>query len=481
MKKTSLFLRAILLVLLFSVSTLQADEMDDGFSDGGDDPFGETSSGDDAFSDEGASDVFSENDSDETSEGDSDESSDEEEGLFTGFSGKLTQQMALAYSNDKAQDIYSSLRSTLFLNYTHKFENEFAIKLTGRAFYDGKYDSLNGIYTQEQINELRTEVEIFEGYINGSIIDGLDFKVGRQIEVWGRSDTIRVTDILNPVDNRRPGLLDVEDLRLPRGLAKLDYYIGDWRISPIVVLEDRFTKIPPFGSTYNPFPDGIPKDKKYSDFGYALSVGYEGSGWDMGLYFAHVRDDFPYISFATDTKKFDNGENPFSLANTEHSLMDMLGGAFNIVSGSWLFKSEFAYFKTGNFVTDFSRFDGLFGFEYTGFSGVIISYDVSGRSFFDYDKRLKPFGEALAVGDVALEHAFRINRDWVNATVHTSYLVFLYGLGFNEGGFHRLAVDYDLADGLKANLSFIDYIPGSVIFNLVQDEYVIASDISYTF
>ena len=530
MKKLSLFRFIVVFLLIFNVSTLYADEMDDGFGDEstsesddfGEDAFGDeessdttssssedsssstdegfeddsgssdddgfeddsSSSGDDAFSDEGGSDVFDEDSSssDEASEGDSEE--EEEESWLKDFSGKITQQMALSYSNTKAQDIYSSLRSTLFINYAHKFENGYAVKLTGRAFYDGKYDSLNGTYTKDQIDNLRTETEIFEAYVEGSIIDGLDFKIGRQIEVWGRSDTIRVNDILNPVDNRRPGLLDVEDLRLPRTMAKFDYFIGDWRISPIWIIEDRFTKIPPYFSTYSPFDylgGPLPKNKTYDNFGYALSIGLEGSGWDLGLYAAHIRDDFPYVSFITNTEKLQSIKNPLSLGGIEHNQMDMVGAAFNIVFGSWLFKTEMAYFNTGVLSTEFSRFDLLGGLEFTGFSDIVISYDVSGRNFFGFDSFVEPFVKLIEIDKIGVEHAFRISKDWVTATVHTSLLMFLYGTGFDEGGFRRVAVKYDLADGISANLSLIDYIKGSVVFDQVQDEYIIASDISYTF
>jgi len=63
------------------------------------------------------------------------------------------------------------------------------------------------------------------------------------VVVWGRSDTIRVTDVLNPIDNRRPGMVDIEDLRLPVAMAKLDYFVGDWRVTPIAILEQRFQKV----------------------------------------------------------------------------------------------------------------------------------------------------------------------------------------------------------------------------------------------
>ena len=49
-------------------------------------------------------------------------------------------------------------------------------------------------------------------------------KLGRQIVNWGRSDTVRVLDVINPLDNREPGLVDIEDLRLPVTMARVDYF-----------------------------------------------------------------------------------------------------------------------------------------------------------------------------------------------------------------------------------------------------------------
>ena len=65
--------------------------------------------------------------------------------------------------------------------------------------------------------------------------------------VWGKSDNLRVTDVLNPLDNREPGLVDIEDLRLPTTMTKLDLYLGDWNLSGMVVHEVRFNKAPALG------------------------------------------------------------------------------------------------------------------------------------------------------------------------------------------------------------------------------------------
>ena len=220
----------------------------------------------------------------------------EEARFLPGLTGEITEQVAYSLHNDKPHNSFSSVKSSLFLDYEHKFENGFKFKTNAKAYYDAIY-SIKGRddFTKQELDELESEVELFDAYIEGKITDNFDYKVGRQVVVWGRSDTIRVTDILNPLDNRRPGMTDIEDLRLPVTMVKLDYFVGDWRITPIAIVEQRFSKNPPFGSDFNPVPFVVPSNKSYDDVTYALSVGAEFSGWDINFYAADTHDDAGYL------------------------------------------------------------------------------------------------------------------------------------------------------------------------------------------
>ncbi|MEA2027504.1 MAG: DUF1302 family protein [Campylobacterota bacterium] len=290
------------------------------------------------------------------------------EPLIKGLTGKLTQQLAYGWNTPEPHDGFNSFKSSLFLDYEHKFESGVKIKINAKAYYDSIYrmrDKEN--YSTQEIDELESEVELFDAYIEGKISEKFDYKIGRQVVVWGRSDTIRVTDILNPIDNRRPGMVDIEDLRLPVTMAKFDYFVGDWRITPIAILEQRFSKNPPFGTAFNPAPTAMPEDEEYDDVTYALSIGGEFSGWDINFYGANVRSDSGHM----------DGRN----TTLQHDKVTMLGSALNVTTGSWLFKSELAYFDglrystTGN--SEFKRLDFLLGFEYNGIADTTISYDFA--------------------------------------------------------------------------------------------------------
>ena len=88
------------------------------------------------------------------------------------------------------------------------------LKINARAFYDPMYDVSNADYYPAEVDELRTELWLFEAYLEWNVMENLDVKLGRQVVVWGRNDSIRITDILNPLDFRRPGTLDIENLKI---------------------------------------------------------------------------------------------------------------------------------------------------------------------------------------------------------------------------------------------------------------------------
>ncbi len=390
------------------------------------------------------------------------------EPTFKDFTGKLTEEATLSYDDKTPHNGISSLKSSLFLDYEHKFNNGFKVKTNAKAYYDAIY-SIRGRekYSKDELNEFESEVKLFDAYIEGSLTNKLDMKIGRQVVVWGRSDTIRITDVLNPLDNRRPGMVDIEDLRLPVGMVKFDYYIRDWRITPIAVIEQRFSKNPPAGSTYNPSINSIPSDKSYSDITPALSIGAEFSGWDINFYASNLRDDTGY---------FKNGK-------INHNRVKMFGTALNILNGSWLFKTELAYFNGLKYTAikdkTFNRTDGLIGLEYNGIADTHISYDISLRKVDDYNKILR--NNPRPIKKDKYQQAFRISSDFINSTLHANYLISLFGKELNEGGFQRAWIKYDISDGINANIGLVDYIGGSKLFDTIKNSDMIFTNLSYSF
>jgi len=385
-----------------------------------------------------------------------------------GITGTLTEEVAYAPNEPKPHHGLTSMKSSLFLDYEHKFDNGFKVKTNAKGYYDSVYDIRDKKdYTQDERDELQSEIELYDAYIEGSLSDKLDFKIGRQVVVWGRSDTIRITDVLNPIDNRRPAMTDIEDLRLPVTMAKLDYFLGDWRVTPIAILEQRFTKNPPFGGGFNPSPRALPDDKDYHDVTPALSIGGEFSNWDINFYASQLHSDSGYLKGT----------------EINHDKVDMVGTALNLLSGSWLFKSELAYFDGIKFTSTqdqkFKRTDVLLGTEYNGIADTMVSYDISLRNINNYDDRLA--NDFISTKERTYQHAFRISSDFLNATLKANYLISLYGSKMDEGGFQRVWFDYDIADGIKSTIGFVDYRGGSKLFDSIRDNDMIFGSLDYSF
>ena len=377
------------------------------------------------------------------------------------FEGKFTQSTAYSFHNDKPHDGLSSLKSTLFLEYNYNLPKDFKLKINANAFYDLAYNiKSRDDFSKEDIDALESEVELFDAYIQGALTEKLDLKIGHQVVVWGKSDTIRITDVINPLDNRRPAMVDIEEMRLPTAMVKLDYYHDKWKISPIMIVQQKFNKNPPFGGDFNPNPQKIPKQKIPHSPSFALNVAGEFSAFDVDFYFADIyAQDELGLPFVSHDEK-----------------MQMFGIALNYVYDTWLFKGEFAYKKDFQFLADagkkYDRIDSLLGFEYRGIADTTFSYDVANKHMGDKS----PLFE-----QDSYQHAFRATSDFLNATVHGNYLIALFGEKLDKGGFQRAWVKYDIADGISANVGLVDYIAGSPIFDAIDDNDMIFVDIMYSF
>jgi hypothetical protein len=337
------------------------------------------------------------------------------------------------------------------------------VRTSGHVFYDAAY-SINDRedYTDEVLDHYEKEIEIDEFYVQGRLSKNLDLKAGRQIVVWGRSDNIRITDVLNPLDLRWPGLVDIEKLRLPTTMTKLDCYYQQWSLTGIVVHEVRTNKNPEFGSDFfpgtQPLPDEQSPDEGFSMINSQFAASLSGifSGWDVSFYFADVYDPNGHLS-------------PVSLDPTpqfeiKHSRLKMVGGAFNVAWHNWLYKAETAHFDGFEFYNTpektYSRIDGLAGVEYTGVSDATIAVEFAGRHFNDFDAQLEKSPDHQE--ENLFEWALRMTKPFLNDTLNLTLAATSFGLEGDDGGFQRFTAEYDVTDAIELTGGVILYQSGGL-------------------
>ena len=373
----------------------------------------------------------------------------------------------------------SSLRSEIMLKVDTKLGKNWSTRVSGRAAYDAAYD-INGRtkYTDDIKDNYIKEVELLETYVQGSPLSHLDVKAGRQVVVWGKLDNIRVTDILNPLDLREFGVTDIEDIRLPLNMLKIDGYLFNWTLSGITIPEIRFNKNPEYGSdfypvTSPPIHEEIPENG-LDHMEYAFSAGRNFSGWDIAFYWADIYNDTPHMKYLPGI---------FQMELT-HERINLYGTAVDMAFGDWLLIAETAhldglkYFNTAD--DAYSRTDIGAGIEFSGFKETTLGIEGVRRYIHAYDEVLK--NEPDNQDEISTQTAVRLTKNWLNETFSLTIVMSAFGTDFKKGSLQRYELVYDISDDLTVKGGLVAYQSGSASgFNNIGDNDRVFLELKYSF
>jgi len=345
-----------------------------------------------------------------------------------------------------------------FANLKLSFDLNLKLKYQGWAFFsdlDINNDfaaSLNGGsgYTEDFRDDMTKNVETKELWAEKSITSSVDIKAGRQIISWGVSNTLRLTDVLNPLDNRWTGMTDIEDRRLPVAMTRMNFYSEKTNLTLVAVHEVRKDKTPVHGSPFYLAGTGREVKKDASTFEntqFGLSLNRHFRGGDAGVYLAGFFDQDAYADMTT----YNRGEYPF---------VKMAGAACTIARGDFLMKAETAFFKgkkyTGAKTHEKERFDLLAGLEYSGFKDTSLVMEIVNRHIFDFENQMEIYG--FHEDDVS--SVFKIEREFLNKTLVIGFLSSFGGVRLENGGFLRIKAEYAYTDRLKFESGFVFYSGG---------------------
>ncbi len=358
----------------------------------------------------------------------------------------------------------SKLRTTLQLEVPVKLPRNWKAFFSGQTFYNFAYRLKNrDTFSGDLLDLYESQAEIREAYVSGSPWSGLDIKIGRQIIVWGFADYSRVVDVLNPLDNREPGLVDIEDLRLPVSMSRVDYSYNNWRLTGVAVHEIDFNKDPLYNSDFSPFsqtpPDeAIPSSSiENTELGVALTGNF--SGWDVGFYGAYIYDDSYHVETVGQT------------LGLRHSRLNMGGFSANVVSGSWIWKTEAAWFNGLEFFNlpgeTRSRLDALFGFEYSGISDTTIAVEIVNQRLINFEPALELSPDLLKENLTQYIASYR--ADFLREQLHLTALLTVLGSKFDLGAYQRLSAAYDMFDAFTISGGVLIFYGGEK--GLLLDAY----------
>ena len=424
------------------------------------------------------------------------ESTDEEESwkqTLGGFSGSAGLSASYSYAKDapadKTQADWSGLtklRPYFSLTWDAKLGENWKTRISGKAFYDLAYGMKDSeTFSDEVLSELEKEAELREIYLEGSPFGNLDIKLGKQIVSWGVANSLRVVDVLNPTDDREFGMTDLEDIRLPINMTKLDYYIGDLKLEAVAVHEIKFNKSAPFGSDFNPstqkINEVIPESSaENTEYGLALIGTF--SGWDASLHWAQYFDDTAHFKITKVT--FIPGLGAVPTLEQRHSRLTMGGATLSIPSGNFIWKAEAAKLQGMEFalVTDktFSRTDVLVGSEYSGWSDTSLTLEFGVQHLNDFDVKLEESPDSQLEDRIATTVSFM--QDYINQTLHLSLVGMMIGKSGQDGGLNRMSLEYDVMDAFSVTGGVMLYQPGeNAYFQNLNENDRIFFEVRYSF
>lgn len=348
---------------------------------------------------------------------------------------------------------FSSLKASTLLELEGEIGDGWKGFASAYASYDAGY-ALKGRsdYPDTVLDELEIEIELRELFFEGSPTTSTDLRLGRQIVTWGKSDNLRVVDVINPLDQRSPGMVDIEDLRLPLTMTRFDYFQGDWHLQTLLIHEQRGDKLPIAGGEYLPNAISLPEDGpantlENTELGLALNGRF--SGWDLSLYAASVYSDQP---------NFNGGR-------LERARLGMLGAAVNVALGNWLYKGELAWLDGLEFANtggESGRIDLLQGVEYSGIAETSISFEVVLRHLTNYSPALANVPDS--VGEDEVQWVVRMSRDFMNDQLQLTALISRLDWDGSDGGFNRVSLDYEIDSSWAISGGMIRYSSGDKPF-----------------
>ena len=374
------------------------------------------------------------------------------------WSGLLAVETALHLDADRPEyDPVAKLRAEGRLQLDARLPRSWSLRLGGRAWYDFAYviegrDRFSG----DVLDAYEDELEVWESWIAGPLGDRASVKLGRQITSFGTSETLRVVDLIFPIDNREPGAADLEDLYLPELHGRVDVALGGgFSLTGLAILERRFSETPPRGSSYLPPFAALPRVDEPSngldDTEFVLVTRGRLGRVDVGLLGAWYFDDLASLDPAS----------PLGVRRV-HRRLWMLGGVAATARGSWVFRGELAGFGGLGFANDpgaeRSRLDVLAGVDYTGFGDTAVALDVVNRWLPGAPSSIERAPDYTPRN--LTELALLVRRSFLRDRLRVTLTALSFGYRAQLGALARLQGDYAWNDALTLRAGVLLYRSG---------------------
>ena len=378
------------------------------------------------------------------------------------------------------------INSELFLQVQGRPSNNTKIKINGLVDYDwGSW--ANDAYS---LGGSEVNFELKDFFIDVTSDSGLWIRLGNQIVARGEIESVKISDIVNPIDISSPGQVEFKDIRIRVPALFVSTPIGNATTEIIVTNDAGSDKLgtTQSGSAFDYsiltdqigiiLPEGVSilsEDKEPSKSWETVArVNYKLNGGDISFIGGEINWNQNSLHAVKESIPL--------IFEYQFDRVKVAGISGNLVRGDYLLKYEAALndgrkFQSTDPLTPW--IDGRevvtgAGLEYNGLGDIVLSVEVNNSNILDYSNQISRDENATG---------FILQARWSGF----NDLLSLYG-SFNElsgdqSTISTVFVEYDLTDDLKfdGRLILYDASSQSDLFYTFKDQDVLKASIKYSF
>jgi len=300
-----------------------------------------------------------------------------------------------------------------------------------------------------------------ELYLDTSVDDSIVI-LGKQQVVWGKSDGLKVLDIVNPQNFREFILDDFDQSRIALWSVNAEIPVNDVTLQLLLIPDQTYHKFATQGSSYqftSPIiipqtppgenitikptdtPNNILQD---ADVGFRLSTFTKG--WDLTFNYLYHYDDTPVLfrSINVTTSGLNITLNP------KYKRTHLVGGTFSNTFGDLTLRGEVGYL-TDKYISTNNPLDTngvvktgelkyVLGFDWYGFSDTLLSTQIF-QTYLDNHKT------GMIRDEFNTQITFLFKQDYMNETLHAEILA-LHDIDYNDGMI-RPKITYEYNDEIN--------------------------------
>lgn len=408
------------------------------------------------------------------------------------FFGWVTEK--LAYGLEAPGPLFSRserdinrIETSLYGQLDIDVDEQTAFRFSARYYHDEVYRWLDDTaYSEDEINTHRNRYEMRDFYLEHQTDNGLYLKLGNQLLVWGQSEYLRITDLINVENQFYFAQQDLEDLRLQVPALLMSFNLGDWVFDSVVTHRAGSNNIGPERDEFDQFirfrEAGarilLPETEQRSELFFRASTRLPQG--DLQIVAGEFNDNARSVSRIT----------ALETANPEvhfrQNRMRALGFSANWVEGSWLYFGEVGLHRDKAVRPDAASFFTYstgweqkhqvltaVGAEYNGFRNLVVTFELDSVRTQSHSATMLMKQDQISAG---------IRLYWTALNERLQVLGVWNELANDTGRVVRVSAEYNWSDSLDFGLLWVDYSTGeSSPFEAFRFNDVIQLQLRYSF